>query len=112
MVTLVATFHKLSKTLIVAVLLLSSSTAFAHYPLMHCIFRGGNIECEAGYSDGSKAIDYQVSMFDYDDNLIAKQKTDKRSIATFKKTRNEFYFVFDSGHERPVEVDSVEISDK
>ena len=100
------------KTLSGAALLLSSSAAFAHFPLMHCAFIGETIECEAGYSDGSKAIDSRVSMFDYDDNLIAKEKTDKRSIATFKKTAEEFYIVFDSGHESPVEVDSVEITEK
>lgn len=112
MVTLVVTINQSLKMLSGAVLLLSSSVAFAHYPLMHCWSSGDNIECEAGYSDGSKAVNYQVNMFDYDDNLIAKIKTDKRSIATFKKMVDEFYLVFDSGHESPVEVDSVEITDK
>lgn len=105
-------FKKALKTLSGTALLLSSSAAFAHFPLMHCASTGDAIECEAGYSDGSKAIDYQVSMFDYDDNLIAKAKTDKRSVATFKKTTEEFYIVFDSGHENPVEVDSVEITEE
>lgn len=112
MVSLAVTVNQSFKMLSGAVLLLSSSVAFAHYPLMHCWSIGDNIECEAGYSDGSKAVDYQVNMFDYDDNLIAKVKTDKRSIATFKKILDEFYLVFDSGHENPVEVDSVEISNK
>ena len=106
------TFKKSFKALSGAALLLSSSAAFAHFPLMHCVSVGEAIECEAGYSDGSKAIDSRVSMFDYDDNLIAKVKTDKRSVATFKKTAEEFYIVFDSGHESPVEVDSVEITEK
>lgn len=70
---------------------------------------GVKIACEAGYSDGSKAVDYEVRMFDYDDNLIAKVDTDIRSIATFEKMVEHFYIVFDSGHEYPVEVDSVEI---
>ena len=38
--------------------------------------------------------------------------TDKRSIAEFKKPESEFYIVFDSGHEFPVEVDVVEINEK
>lgn len=93
-------------------LLLFSSAAFAHFPLMQCWSKAESIECETGYSDGSKAIDYQVRMFDYDDNLIAKTQTDKRSIATFVKSIDEFYLIFDSGHESPVEVDSVEIGEK
>lgn len=51
-------------------------------------------------------------MYDYDDNLIAKVNTDKRSIAEFSKPETDFYLVFDSGHESPVEVDVVEIKDK
>lgn len=102
----------LARSVIGTSLLLSSHVALAHFPLMHCSFHGQSIECEAGYSDGSKAVNYFISMFDYDDNLIAKEKTDKRSIATFKKTHDEFYLVFDSGHESPVEVDSVEISEQ
>jgi len=106
------TFKQPLKTLSGVALLLSSSAAFAHFPLMHCVFKGDNIECEAGYSDGSKAVNSKVSMYDYDDNLVAKATTDKRSIATFKKTSGDFYIVFDSGHESPVEVDGVEITDK
>jgi len=93
-------------------LLFASSAALAHYPLMECWSKGDIIECQAGYSDGSKATDYAVNMYDYDDNLIAKVKTDKRSIATFKRSADEFYIVFDSGHEYPVEVDGVEINEK
>lgn len=104
--------QRVKKTCFLAALLLASSSAFAHYPLMHCWLAGDNIECEAGYSDGSKAPNYEISMFDYDDNLIAKSTTDKRSIATFEKMTDEFYLVFDSGHEYPVEVDGVEISEK
>ena len=51
-------------------------------------------------------------MFDYDDNLIAKEVTDKRSIVEFVHPNEDFYLVFDSGHENPVEVDVVEISEK
>jgi hypothetical protein len=84
----------------------------AHFPLMNCWFESEIVACEAGYSDGSKAIDYSVEMFDYEDNLIAKVMTDKRSIAEFKKPESDFYIVFDSGHEFPVEVDVVEINEK
>ena len=101
----------LLKSAIATALLCSSSVALAHYPLMTCEFEGEKIECQAGYSDGSKAVNYEVKMYDYNDNLIAKEKTDHRSIVTFNKSVDEFYIVFDSGHEYPVEVDSVEISE-
>ena len=99
------------KTLFVSSLLFSSAS-FAHFPLMSCWFESNQVLCETGYSDGSKAVDYDVNMYDYDDNLIAKVTTDKRSIAEFTNPETDFYLVFDSGHESPVEVDVVEISEK
>jgi len=89
-----------------------SLPALAHFPLMGCWFESDKVICEAGYSDGSKAEDYAVQMFDYDDNLIAKTMTDKRSIAEFEHPKTDFYLVFDAGHESPVEVDVVEIREK
>lgn len=91
---------------------LFSTAAQAHFPLMSCWFESDKVACETGYSDGSKAVDYNVNMYDYDDNLIAKVNTDKRSIAEFTKPDTDFYLVFDSGHESPVEVDVVEINEK
>jgi hypothetical protein len=86
--------------------------ASAHFPLMSCWFESDKVICEAGYSDASTAVDYAVNMFDYDDNLIAKGTTDKRSIAEFAKPEGDFYLVFDAGHENPVEVDVVEIAEQ
>ncbi|MGF1718933.1 hypothetical protein L4D20_02665 [Vibrio kyushuensis] len=91
---------------------LFSQPAFAHFPLMSCWLESQNVICEAGYSDGSTAVDYAVEMFDYEDNLIAKTMTDKRSIVEFTHPETDFYLVFDAGHESPVEVDVVEISEK
>lgn len=89
-----------------------SFQAAAHFPLMSCHLIQDKVICQAGYSDGSNAIDYDVKMYDYDDNLIAKQTTDKRSIAEFSHPKMDFYLVFDAGHENPVEVDVVEIQQK
>ena len=106
------TFKKYLYLSVAATSVLYSTVVAAHFPLMHCWFEANNVLCEAGYSDGSKAVDYRVNLYDYDDNLLAKKNTDKRSIVTFEKPDSDFYIVFDSGHENPVEVDVVEISDK
>ena len=89
-----------------------SFQAAAHFPLMSCYLEQEKVICEAGYSDGSTAVDYDVEMYDYDDNLIAKVTTDKRSIAEFTHPQTDFYLVFDAGHENPVEVDVVELKVK
>lgn len=91
---------------------LLSFQAAAHFPLMNCHLEQDKVICEAGYSDGSTAVDYDVEMYDYDDNLIAKVTTDKRSIAEFTHPQMDFYLVFDAGHENPVEVDVVELKEK
>ncbi|MDO6498995.1 hypothetical protein [Photobacterium sanguinicancri] len=91
---------------------LFSTSAQAHFPLMSCWFAADQVVCEAGYSDGSTAVDYDINLYDYDDNLIAKESTDKASKVSFAKPDTDFYIVFDAGHENPVEVDVVEISEK
>ncbi|PSW15906.1 hypothetical protein C9J01_02530 [Photobacterium rosenbergii] len=91
---------------------LNASRVFAHFPLMSCWLEAKKVVCQSGYSDGSEAVDYAVEMFDYDDNLIARSITDKRSIAEFEMPADDFYLVFDAGHESPVEVDVVEIEEK
>lgn len=97
---------------VIVIYALFSAAANAHFPLMSCWSESGKAVCEAGYSDGSNAVDYDVDMFDYDDNLINRATTDKRSIVEFAIPDTDFYLVFDAGHESPVEVDVVEISEK
>ena len=104
--------RKRPSLLVLSLSSLFSVSAYAHFPLMSCWFEAEKVICEAGYSDGSSAVDYNVDMFDYDDNLIGKVATDKRSIAEFNMPDIDFYLVFDAGHENPVEVDVVELSEK
>ena len=39
-----------------------SFQAAAHFPLMSCHLEQEKVICEAGYSDGSTAVDYDVEM--------------------------------------------------
>ena len=89
--------------------LLFTASVFAHFPLMDCWYQGDVLVCEAGYSDGSSAADYDIKVFDYSDNLIAIARTDAQSRAQFTRPSGEFYIVFDAGHEMPVERDGSEI---
>ena len=100
-------------TLVLSVMaILFTKLANAHFPLMNCWLESEKVVCQAGYSDGSSAVKYDVNVYDYDDNLIAKLVTDKRSKVEFNRPESEFYLIFDAGHENPVEVDVVEISQK
>ncbi len=86
-----------------------SAPVLAHYPLMICEAKEGWINCEVGFTDGSKAVGKPVRLFSYDEELLAEQKADKRSQVRFKRPEEEFYLQFDSGHEFPVEVDMGEL---
>ncbi|GAL14401.1 hypothetical protein JCM19233_5413 [Vibrio astriarenae] len=67
--------------------------------------------CEASWSDGSDATNYDLELFDYDDNLLARGRTDAESQVRFDMPEDDFYVVFDPGHEAPAEVDVVEVKD-
>ncbi|MGY8872846.1 MAG: hypothetical protein ACKVJE_20650 [Pseudomonadales bacterium] len=89
--------------------LLQSTTVYAHYPLMFCESNQEVISCEVGFTDGSKAVGKFVRLFDYDENLLQENKSDKFSKVEFSRPSGEFYLQFDSGHEFPVEVDVGEL---
>ncbi len=101
------------KNLILALGLLPFA-AQAHYGMLECWFedKRESVLCEAGWSDSSDATNYDIELFDYDDNLLARARTDDRSQVRFETPEDDFYLVFDPGHDTPAEVDVVEIRDR
>jgi hypothetical protein len=79
--------------------------ANAHYPLMQCELKAEDIECEVGFSDGTKAIGKEVKLITYDEEILGNVQANHFSKVSFKKPSGEYYLYFDSGHEFPVEVD-------
>ncbi len=90
-----------------------AQTAYAHYTVMSCQFKPDSqrtvIDCEVGFTDGSKAVGKTVKLFSYDEELLATKKSDRISCVQFQKPAGEYYIFFDSGHEFPVEVDYGEL---
>lgn len=103
------TAHRHFKCLCAALLLLPALNANAHYPLMSCIIKNNSIMCEAGFSDGSQAVNKKVTVLDYDDNVLLRLKTNQASQVVFERPQGEFYIRFDAGHEAPVEIDYDEL---
>ncbi|PSW17636.1 hypothetical protein C9I98_19155 [Photobacterium sanctipauli] len=93
---------------------LLSPFAQAHYGMLECWFADEKaaVVCQAGWSDGTDASNYDIELFDYDDNLLARARTDAKSQVRFETPEDEFYLIFDPGHEAPAEVDVVEIKEK
>lgn len=91
-----------------------SLQAHAHYGLLECWYTNerSNLLCEASWSDGSDATNYDIQLYSYDDDLLARATTDSSAQVTFPVPEDEFYVVFDPGHEAAAEVDIVEVKDK
>lgn len=86
----------------------TSSTVWAHYPVMDCNRDGKAIACQVGFSDGTLAQGQEVVIYSYEDEELARSVTDGSSVARFDWQEGEFYIQFDAGHEDPAEFDYVE----
>ncbi len=95
-------------------LALFSASSAAHFGLMECWFeqQRSEIHCQTGWTDGGQASHYDIKLFDYDDTLLAIERTDAQSQVQFAAPAGDFYLVFDPGHESPVEVDVVEMRER
>ncbi|MFT2099000.1 hypothetical protein ACMUMQ_11635 [Marinomonas sp. 2405UD66-6] len=91
-----------------SVLALLSSKALAHYPTLDCIMLDQNIQCVAGYSDGSVAFNEAVQVLTYDDVLIVTHTTNDDGEVVIIPPKGEYYIVFNPGHEEPAEFDYAE----
>lgn len=86
----------------------TSSTAWAHYPVMDCSREGEKIACRVGFSDGTLAQGQAVVIYSYEDEELARSVADGASVAEFDWPEGEFYIQFDVGHEDAAEFDYVE----
>jgi len=100
---------KAAKLGLIGMLIGASTSVLAHYPVMTCEKDNEEILCHVGFSDGTKAINKPVKLYDYDENLLEAKQADKFSQVRFKPPQGEYYLQFDSGHEFPVEVDYGEL---
>ncbi|USD39348.1 hypothetical protein [Ferrimonas sp. SCSIO 43195] len=97
-----------------SVLLLAglSTQALAHFPVMECWQSKGTITCQAGWTDGGSAQSLPVSLYDYDDNLMAEAMTDAQSMVRFDKPEGDYYLLYDPSHETTIEVDGLDIRER
>ncbi|RJG47783.1 hypothetical protein D1Z90_10135 [Motilimonas pumila] len=86
------------------------SLAWAHWGTMECTkLSSEQLQCQVGWSDGSGATNYDVMLYDYDDQLLQQQVSNERSLVQFSVPEGDYYIVFDPGHEFAIEVDGVDI---
>ncbi|MEM7219326.1 MAG: hypothetical protein AAF515_13255 [Pseudomonadota bacterium] len=95
-----------------ALLLLGgAAVAWAHFPTLQCQAKNDSaqLQCRAGFSDGSVTGEVELQVFDYDEAPLFVVKTDSEGAATFAMPAGEFYIVFDADHETPAEFDYAEL---
>jgi len=103
---------KIKNTLAVLAALTFSSAAWAHHPIAECKQLAEQmIECEGGFSDGSKAAGVSLEVIGYDNKVLITDKLDKDSKLRFKRPDVDFYVLFDAGPGHIVEIDQSDIQE-
>ena len=90
-------------------LVVLASTAHAHYPILNCTVVSGQVECEAGFSDRSKAPDILMEVFSEEDDILHSGRTDAASMYRFTLPEGVFFVIMDAGPGHVLEISSDEI---
>ncbi len=88
---------------------LSSTQVLAHYPTLDCAKQAQLVHCKAGYSDGTAAQGAIIRLYSYDEELLFSAKADQHSEVSFVIPKTEYFISFNPGHDRPAEVDYIEL---
>lgn len=92
------------------VLLVTTGTAQAHYPICDCkMVDAKTVRCVGGFSDGSKAPGVTLDVISYDEQILVKGKLDADSSFSFPRPEQDFYVLFDAGPGHTVEVENSNI---
>jgi len=87
-----------------------STPGMAHSIYMECSETSSNIECQAGFSDGSSAEHLPFEVISYDDEALVDGETNADSRFSFQRPTTDFFILLDAGPGHVVEVDMEEIA--
>lgn len=104
-------FKKPLSFLLLASSLFYAAASLAHAPRLSCYQSDDKkqVECEGGFSDGSKASGTKINVLSYDEDVIWSGTLDEQSEIVFKRPEGDFYIRFEGGEGHTVEVDQSEI---
>ncbi|MGC3982072.1 MAG: hypothetical protein QM808_12495 [Steroidobacteraceae bacterium] len=88
-----------------ALTLMYASFAQAHTPVCVCKQQAGQITCEGGYHDGSRAQGVRIDVIAYDETILFTGKLDARSRFAFAMPSQPFYVLMDVGPGEMAEID-------
>lgn len=85
--------------------LVCTSAVYAHTPVCRCQLNGEQIDCEAGYHDGSDAAGESMRLMSYSGEVLAEGELDEQSRFSVAMPKQAFYLLLDIGPGEVFEVD-------
>jgi hypothetical protein len=99
------------KKIILGLVMVSSTSVFAHTAIMSCFDNGDNtITCEGGFSNGSSASGVEFSIMQKD-KVILKTRLGEDSDITFDKLNAEYQVVFNAGEGHQIKINGSDITE-
>ncbi|MBI9112774.1 hypothetical protein [Maridesulfovibrio ferrireducens] len=99
-----------AKIIMVGLIVLSASAAFAHSPLCSCFDNGdGTVLCEGGFSDGSSASGVRIFVKSESEEVLSKGTMNESSEFEFKKPEGAYTVTFDGGEGHSIVIDGSDI---
>ena len=90
---------------------LVSTSALAHAPFLDCHHHGETIDCTGGFSDGSSGFGVEITVLNYDEEVLFEGRLDKESKISFDAPEGEYYVQFDGGPGHIIELDYLDIDE-
>lgn len=100
---------KLLSLLLGLCVVVMSTVAFAHTPILNCYMDGTTVICEGGFSNGASAAGVQMTVRDGQKNVLFEGKLDENGMWEFERPEGYFEVEFNAGPGHVVVVTSDDI---
>jgi len=81
----------------VAGILSACAAAHAHAPVLDCYIKQDQVQCEAGFSDGSSAAGKKIQVLDARNKVLLEGVLDNAGTYVFKPPGVDYHVVFLGG---------------
>ncbi len=105
-------YHLYKRQLCLAIGLCSTSTAYAHYPILNCAVTDDQpkVSCEASFSNQTKAPNIVMEVYSESDDLIASGTTDSEAMFYFPLPQGNYFILMDAGPGHVLEISNDEVT--
>ncbi|WCE09037.1 hypothetical protein [Pseudomonas sp. JBR1] len=97
---------------LLAATLLCTQMAFAHGPAFDCYLeRGGQVKCEAGFTDGSSAVGRKILVRDLSEKVLLEGQVGPDSSFSFPAPSDPYSVTFLGGEGHEITLQSTDITE-